>query len=88
MPRVILQIMKTAISLPDAMFQAVERLARRLGISRSQLFQQAMQQYLRDQRQMGVTEALDEVYAAEPAASKVSPVLSRLQMASLPREEW
>lgn len=70
------------------MFQAVERLARRLGISRSQLFQQAVQQYLRDRRQMGVTEALDEVYAAEPAASQVSPMLSRLQMASLAREEW
>ncbi|MBI4662584.1 MAG: ribbon-helix-helix protein, CopG family [Verrucomicrobia bacterium] len=79
--------MKTEISLPDAMFQAAERLARRLGISRSQLFQRALQQYLRDQRQLGVTEALDEIYAAEPK-SRVRPILSRFQMASLPREEW
>ena len=80
--------MKTAISIPDAMFEAVERLARRMGISRSQLFQQAVQRYLEEQRKAGVTEALDRVYAASSAASRLDPVLDRLQQASLEREEW
>ncbi|MCK4414171.1 MAG: ribbon-helix-helix protein, CopG family [Candidatus Eisenbacteria sp.] len=80
--------MKTAISLPDAMFEAVERMARRLGISRSQLFQHAVQQYLKDHHQAGVTEALDDVYANDPSTSRLSPMLNKLQIASLPKEDW
>jgi hypothetical protein len=80
--------MKTAISLPDAMFAAANRMAKRLGVSRSQLFQQAMQQYLGDQRQAGLTEALDKVYGADPPASRLSPLLRKMELASLPREDW
>jgi len=80
--------MKTAISLPDAMFEAANRMAKRLGISRSQLFQRAVQQYLGDQRQAGVTEALDAIYGSEPSASRLSSLLQELQAASLPREDW
>jgi hypothetical protein len=70
------------------MFAAANRMARRLGISRSQLFQRAVQQYLGDQRQAGLTEALDRVYGAEPAASRLSPLLRKMELASLPREDW
>ncbi|MFQ5600306.1 MAG: ribbon-helix-helix protein, CopG family [Candidatus Krumholzibacteriia bacterium] len=80
--------MKTAISIPDALFKAAERTARRLGMSRSQFFQRALQHYLKDQRQVGVTEALDEVYCSEPSADRVDPLLQKLQLASLPREDW
>jgi len=80
--------MKTAISLPDAMFEAADRMAKRLGISRSEFFQRALQQYLGDQRQAGLTEALNEVYAAERHPQQLSPVLQELQLASLPREDW
>jgi len=80
--------MKTAISIPDALFEAAERMARRLGISRSQLFQQAVQRYIEEQRKLGVTEALDEIYTKDPSASQVNPVLNRLQLVSLPREDW
>jgi len=80
--------MKTAISIPDTMFQAAERMARRLGISRSQLFQQAVQRYMEEQRKLGVTEALDEIYGDARAANQIDPVLSRLLLASLPREDW
>jgi metal-responsive CopG/Arc/MetJ family transcriptional regulator len=80
--------MKTAISLPDSMFEAANRMAKRLGISRSQLFQRAVQQYLGEQRQAGLTETLNEVYGAESSAGKLSPLLQELQTASLPREDW
>jgi metal-responsive CopG/Arc/MetJ family transcriptional regulator len=80
--------MKTAISIPDKMFEAAERMARRLGISRSQLFQRAVARFLDEQRKLGVTEALDEIYGDAPSTSRLDPFLSQIQSASLPREDW
>ncbi|MCP4604216.1 MAG: ChpI protein [Proteobacteria bacterium] len=54
--------MKTAISIPDPIFKAAERFARRLGMSRSALYSQAVERYLREHRHYGVTEKLNEVY--------------------------
>lgn len=80
--------MKTAISIPDALFEAVEELAERLGVSRSQVFQRAVQRFVEEHRQAGVTEALDRVYGQGGSESRVDPVLDRLQQATLVREEW
>ena len=38
--------MKTAISLPDDLFKSADALAGRLGVSRSQLYQEALAEYL------------------------------------------
>jgi len=80
--------MKTAISLPDPLFEAAERLARRMGISRSQLFQRAVQAFLREYRDEGVTEALNDVYGGGSEEARLDPVLEHLQLASLPKDEW
>lgn len=78
--------MKTAISLPDPLFLAADRLAGRLGVSRSELFQRAMERLLRDYDDEATTARLDEVYRAE--GSSVAPSLARLQSRSLPPDEW
>jgi metal-responsive CopG/Arc/MetJ family transcriptional regulator len=79
--------MKTAISIPDDLFKAAERIARRLGLSRSQLYQRAILHFLEGQAGSHMTEALDQVYdSREPIA--LDPVLDRMQRASLPQEEW
>jgi metal-responsive CopG/Arc/MetJ family transcriptional regulator len=57
--------MKTSISIPDPLFQEAEWLAKRLRISRSQLYARALEDYLQRQRTKGVKEALDEVYSNE-----------------------
>lgn len=80
--------MKSAISIPDALFKAADRVAKRLGVSRSELYRRALRAFLGDHREDGVTEALNEVYPAEGEAARLDPVLERLQAASLPREEW
>lgn len=80
--------MKTAISIPDPIFEEAERLAKERGLSRSELYAQAVAEYVKDQRHAGVREQLDAVYAAEPAASDLDPLLRRMQTASLPKEEW
>ena len=80
--------MKTAISLPDPLFLAAQRLARRLGLSRSALIQRALRELLDEAQQEGVTEALNKIYGSGRRAARVDPVLDALQRASLPEEEW
>lgn len=78
--------MKTAISLPDSVFESAEALAAQLGISRSELYTRALQEYLHkfDRRQM--LEQLNQVYSQESSA--LDPVLSQMQVLSLPHEDW
>jgi metal-responsive CopG/Arc/MetJ family transcriptional regulator len=83
---VILSRVKTAISLPDRVFEAAERVAKRLGISRSELYARAVARFVEEHRGDKVTEALDRVYAETD--STLDPVLARLQATSLPRDEW
>jgi len=80
--------MKTAISIPDSLFSAADRLAKRLGISRSELFQRAMKEFLRENKSRGVTEALNQVYGEGREKAELDPVLAKLQAASIPKEDW
>ncbi len=85
---VILSSMKTAISLPDDLFKAAELAAKRLRLSRSELYQRALGAFLERHKGQSVTDALNEVYALDPSISKVDPVLQRMQTATLRPEEW
>lgn len=78
--------MKTAISIPDPVFRSAESLARRLGVSRSQLYANAVAEFVARHRQGKVTEKLDAVYGETTAG--VDPAALTLQLKSLPREEW
>lgn len=78
--------MKTAISMPDAVFEAAEKLAKRLHLSRSELFTRAVSAYVQEGADDDVTARLDEVYARESSA--LDPVIEQVQFASLPREHW
>ena len=80
--------MKTAISLPDPLFRAAEGLAKRMGLSRSELFQRALQEFLRDHKDAGVTEELNVVYSQDSEESPIDPLLEQLQLNSLPKDEW
>ena len=55
--------MKTAISLPDNLFEDAERLAGRLQMSRSQLYGKALREYLDCHEPDQVTEAINTVVA-------------------------
>lgn len=84
---VILNSMKTAVSLPDDLFAAADRLARRLGLSRSQLYQKALAELLSRHDDAEVTARLDAVHA-DATASGLDPDLDAMQRASLTRETW
>ncbi len=78
--------MKTAISIPDSLFQAAERLAKGLRISRSRLYSHAIRRYVSQAQERDVTGLLNEIYAGETA--ELDPVLAALQSASIPRDPW
>ena len=80
--------MKTAISLPDPLFQAAELLATRMGISRSELFQRAVHAFLREHKYEGVTESLNKVYGCGSGEARLDPFLEQLQLGSLLKDEW
>lgn len=61
--------MKTAVSIPDEVFQGAEQLARRTRKSRSQLFSDAVREYIARHAPDEVTEAMDEVCAQLGASS-------------------
>jgi len=78
--------MKTAVSLPEPVFEAAERLAQRLRVSRSRLYTDAIRRYVEDHRTQGVTERLNAVYGPSGEDSGLDPVLAELQHRAL-REE-
>ncbi|HEX7025616.1 MAG TPA: ribbon-helix-helix protein, CopG family [Gammaproteobacteria bacterium] len=78
--------MKVAISIPDTIFEAAERLARRLGKSRSELYAEAVSEYLAEHRTDEVTEKLNAVYAGQ--SSSLEPGLQKTQVDRLSEEDW
>ncbi len=78
--------MKTAISIPDDVFDAADEMARRLGMSRSQLYATAVREYLDAHRSHGVTARLDRLY--EHQDSRLDLRVAEAQTASLEEEGW
>lgn len=78
--------MKTAISVPDQLFDQAEKLARKTGKSRSQIYQEALVEYLLRRVPEAVTEAMDQALAEIDQGS--DPWLSRAARQALERAEW
>ncbi len=78
--------MKTAISIPDSLFEEAERLSKRLRIPRSRLYAKALKAYVERQRSKSIREALDAVYASEN--SELDPGLAAAAYQVLSKEKW
>jgi len=78
--------MKTAISLPDSVFEQAEALAQQLGLSRSELYTKALRSYLKRHNRDQILLKLNQVYAKE--SSELDPEMARMQFMSLPHEDW
>ncbi|MFZ1735648.1 MAG: hypothetical protein WAU31_01820 [Candidatus Moraniibacteriota bacterium] len=78
--------MKVAISLPDPVFDAAELLAQELSLSRSQLYAQALAEFLRARGASAVTAKLNEIYGGE--SSVLEPELMVAQLQVLSHEAW
>ena len=78
--------MKTAISIPDQVFDKAEQFAREKKISRSALFTKAVNEFIQHHQQKEVTAKLNKVYPEQE--SSLDPLLADIQAQSLQKEEW
>ena len=80
--------MKTAVSIPDRVFESAEKLAARMGVSRSQLYANALASLVEKHREDLITAELNRVYGPGGEDSSLSREATVLQIRSLPREKW
>jgi hypothetical protein len=78
--------MKTDISIPNPIYKAANKLAKKLGISVSELYAAAVATYIMSHEQGQVTELLDKVYQTESSALESG--LVKIQVASLDGGDW
>jgi hypothetical protein len=78
--------MKTDISIPNSVFHAAENLARKMGVSLSELYTAALNAYVAEHLKENITDALNQVYANEESA--LEPELLQMQVVSLDSEQW
>ncbi len=78
--------MKTAVSIPDEVYEGAERLARRTKKSRSRLFSEALREYLARHAPDEVTEAMNRACAQVGEAK--DPFVSSAARRVLERSEW
>jgi metal-responsive CopG/Arc/MetJ family transcriptional regulator len=78
--------MKTAISIPDKIYRDAERLSRRLKKSRSQVYTEAVTEYVARHDPDAVTEAMNRVCEAMDTYS--DPALSAAARRTLEDIEW
>jgi metal-responsive CopG/Arc/MetJ family transcriptional regulator len=83
--RVILRLMKTAISVPDATFARVEAAAARLGVSRSEFFSRAAEHWMSSLEDEETTVAIDTVLGAE---EQDTAFVERAAVAAAEHDAW
>jgi metal-responsive CopG/Arc/MetJ family transcriptional regulator len=78
--------MRIAISIPDDVFERIERLARRAGCSRSEVFSASLSEYVARHAADEVTDAMDRVIAnVDDSRDAFSAATSRHLLA---KTEW
>ncbi len=78
--------MKTAVSIPDDVFEQGERLARRLHTSRSQLYARALADFVVQREDDKLTASMNEVL--QEAGSEVDEFARRAAHQALRHVEW
>jgi predicted transcriptional regulator len=78
--------MKTAVSIPDPIFRATERLARRMKKSRSRLYSEALAEYVSRHSPDEVTETMNA--ALKEIGDAIDPFAAAAGRRVLERVEW
>ena len=78
--------MKTAVSIPDDVFEKVERLARRARKSRSEVFSAALREYVARHAPDEITESINEV--CDKLGDQSEPFLRTAAQRVLEKAEW
>ena len=80
--------MKTAISIPDETFRRAERHAKKLGISRSELFTRAVERLLSEERARDVRASYDRAFGSDGGDDTTADFLRQAARQALREVEW
>ncbi|HXK20593.1 MAG TPA: hypothetical protein VNG33_22435 [Polyangiaceae bacterium] len=80
--------MKTAISIPDPIFRRAEAAAKRLGVSRSELFTLAAVEFLKAHPAEDVTASYNRAFAERETDRTLAKQRRRVAQAALKKVEW
>ena len=80
--------MKTAISVPDELFERAEAEAGKQGVSRSELYQVALREYLKRRDDEDITESINRYLEAHPEDREIDPFVQLAGEIALRRSEW
>ena len=75
--------MKITVHIPDAIFKAADQFAQELGISRSELFARALEEYLERHDHTAITSQPNEV-----EDSSLEPGMNVLSLEALRNQDW
>ena len=64
-------VMKTAISLPDDLFREADRVAKRLKLSRNELFRRALTAFVASSRDAEITASYNAAFASAEAPDEL-----------------
>lgn len=78
--------MKTAVSVPDDVFEGAERLARREGRSRSEVYSAALREYVARHDPDELVEAIDDVVAK--VAEGTDPFVAAASRQTIEATDW
>jgi len=80
--------MKTAISIPDPLYKAADRLAKKMHLSRSRLYATALDRYVKDHAGDEITKSLNAVYGEGKIDSRLPVDIAAMQFTSIGVEKW
>lgn len=81
---------KTAISIPEDLFEGLEMASKEMKLSRSQVFALAVKDFLRERESRRMLEQLNRVYGEEPDEEEREYLrrMKALYSKTLERDEW
>lgn len=83
---VILLIMKTAISVPNDVFELSERLAKKLKVSRSKIFAMGVKKMGEEYYEDDITARINKV--CDEVDTSLDPHWKKIQSRVLPKDKW
>ena len=69
--------MKTAISIPDPLYKEADEAAKKLNISRSELYQKALEKFVKEFNEEHLVRELNQTYGVQKA--KLDPAIEEMQ---------
>lgn len=80
--------MKTAISMPDEVYEQAQRCAKKLGISRSELVTRALRRFLEDEQASAIRASYDDAFGADAGEDDVGKLRRKAARSTLAKVQW